>query len=205
VRRAPLLMNSKTNPKMNVGTLFAAIVFAVIVCLAVLLWRDGTIDADSILGGNAVPVPSGVLPSQPIPEDGAVPTSTAVSENPPPPSDFPVVQATSGTSVSGFVHLPLSEPVREVLGLKIFEMSVNADGFTPPVLVLTAGDRVQLDVSATAGRVDLGIPGLGAYLEVPGGERRSIGFDAAASGTYPFSCRAFCPNGKEISGTVIVR
>jgi len=173
---------------MKNDTLFAGIVIAAVVILGVFLWQDGSLDRIGVLGDMRAlsPRPAGTVPS----------------ENPPLPEEFTTPQAT--TSVPA-VPLPLSEPTREVLGLKIFGITATPDGFVPSSLVFAAGDRVQIDVTAVGSRFDLGVPGLGAYLDVPEGETRSVSFDVNASGTYPFACRGFCPNGQEVSGVIIVQ
>jgi hypothetical protein len=190
-------------PKRNTDALFAGLIFAVAVLLGVLLWYDGTLVIPFLAENSAYRTAPAAPAVQPVSEPAM--SSGAVSETPPLPSDFPPAQATSTIAASDFAHVPLSLPTSEVPGLKIFSMSASADGFAPSVLVLSVGDRVQLNVTASGDRFDLGIPKLGAYIEIPGGEERSVSFDVSASGTYPFFCRAYCPGGRELSGTIVVR
>jgi len=202
--RTPLLMNGMP----GIDKRFVAIVVSAAVLLGLLSLVDlGYIGAP--WGGERVLLPGA---NYEIPH-GAQPTdSVPVYENPPLPSEFPIAQPTTTdilvpppvVPVSPVV-LPLSVPSRTFLGLKIFDMTATVDGFSPSTIVVSSGDRVELDVTAVGVRFDMGIPLLSSYLDIPAGEQRSVSFDAGAPGEYLFACRGYCPNGKEISGKIIIQ
>jgi|GEM_PF-5352416 heme/copper-type cytochrome/quinol oxidase subunit 2 len=194
------------NPATGVDKQFVAIVVSAAVLLGILSLGDlGYIG----VSGGEVPSPQ---VNYELPQGAQSTDSLPVYENPPLPSEFPGMQPTTTDILVPPpvvpvppVALPLTVPSRTLLGLKIFEITATLDGFSPATIVVSSGDRIQLDVTAMGARIDIGIPRLSTYLEVPEGETRSASFDAGAPGEYPFACRGYCPNGKEISGMVVVR
>ena len=190
-----------TSPK-NSDAQFPVLVITAAVLLGVILWQGGFLSGIGSLGSERAPVSQS--PSRP-PTGDAASGSAFVFENPPLPYDLFLGNATGTGTLTPLPKPPLTEPSRVMSGLKIFEIAASVNGFVPSTLVVSVGDRVQLDVIAAGERFDIGIPGLNSYLDIPAGEQRSIGFEVTTPGEYKFSCRGYCPNGKEISGMVIVQ
>lgn len=186
--------------------------FTIVILAAVLLGLFSLVDLGYIrTPGDDGPVRTPSPVSYNAPRGPQATDTLPVYENPPLPSEFPVVQPTTTdssvpppTPVPPVV-LPLSVPSRTLLGLKIFDITATVDGFVPSTIVVSSGDRIELDVTAVDARFDIGIPKLSSYLDIPANETRSVSFDASAPGEYPFACRGYCPNGKEISGKLIVQ
>ena len=87
--------------------------------------------------------------------------------------------------------------------IRTFDLSITDNGFEPSELVVNKGDTVQINLSSIGGNYDFFIPAIGIYQTVEAGEKKRVGFQALASGTYVFQCRDLCPD-DEIKGSLIV-
>ncbi|MBI4033938.1 MAG: cupredoxin domain-containing protein [Candidatus Brennerbacteria bacterium] len=85
-----------------------------------------------------------------------------------------------------------------------FNMTVSSAGFNPNSITVRKGDAVQIRLTAVGGDYDFDMPYKGLYVMVPEGETKQITFGINTAGSYGFMCRDFCPQGRTISGTLIV-
>ncbi|HXF44137.1 MAG TPA: cupredoxin domain-containing protein [Candidatus Paceibacterota bacterium] len=88
--------------------------------------------------------------------------------------------------------------------LGIFKMTVNSSGFDPSNITVNLGDIVQILITASGDDFDFSVPYSGLYTKVNDGETKQVTFGATSAGTFVFQCRDFCPQGKTISGSIIV-
>ena len=89
-----------------------------------------------------------------------------------------------------------------------FKIKAERGTFSPSELVFEKGQRVQIEFVAVDGDYDLDIaPPIGAYVTAKKGQSSTFGFDAGKnnSGVYTFSCRNYCPEGREMKGTIVVK
>lgn len=86
----------------------------------------------------------------------------------------------------------------------IFNMTVGRNGYEPSIITVKQGNLVQIRLTALDGDYDFSMPYKGLYQFVKEGETRQISFGVKTSGTFAFECRDFCPDGKKITGELIV-
>jgi len=93
-------------------------------------------------------------------------------------------------------------------GISVFKLKAEQGTFSPSELVLEKGQRVQIEFIAVDADYDLDIaPPIGAYIVAKKGQSSMFGFDAEKNkeGVYTFSCRDYCPAGKEMKGKIVVK
>jgi len=87
-----------------------------------------------------------------------------------------------------------------------YTIAASKDGFSPNEIRVTQGVSVTLVLSATDGAYDIAFEyPEGARLEAEEGELSgALFFGVDEKGEFAFSCEKKCPEGKKISGTIIV-
>lgn len=88
--------------------------------------------------------------------------------------------------------------------LNIFNMAVSAAGYEPDSITVKKGDIMTIRLTAQGGTYDVQIPYTGHYAKVSNGETKEVSVGMNTAGTYTFLCRDFCPQGRTISGSIIV-
>ena len=106
-----------------------------------------------------------------------------------PSQDIPITSKSSGSNVSNY---------------KVFNVNVSASGYNPSEIVANKGDVVEINLTASGGSFDIFSRSAGFYVSASDGKIGKITFTPSDSGTYDFSCRDYCPNGKIISGKLII-
>ncbi|MEK7169261.1 MAG: cupredoxin domain-containing protein [Patescibacteria group bacterium] len=106
-----------------------------------------------------------------------------------PSQDIPITSKSSGSNVSNY---------------KVFNVNVSASGYNPSEIVANKGDVVEINLTASGGSFDIFSRSAGFYVSASDGKIGKITFTPSDSGTYDFSCRDSCPNGKIISGKLII-
>ncbi len=89
-----------------------------------------------------------------------------------------------------------------------YEIKGEGGAFQPAELIVPEGGRVQINFTAVDADYDISFaPPIGAYLKAKKGETATFGFDASNSkvGAYTFVCKDFCPSGKEMKGTLVIK
>ena len=92
--------------------------------------------------------------------------------------------------------------------VSIFKIKAENGAFFPDELVISKGQRVQIDFSAVGADYDLDIASpIGAYIISKKDTTNVFGFntDKSKEGIYTFSCRDYCPKGKEMKGRIVVK
>jgi heme/copper-type cytochrome/quinol oxidase subunit 2 len=90
--------------------------------------------------------------------------------------------------------------------VKVFDIQASQAGISPASIVVSKGDRVQFNFTATDNKYDLAIAApVGAYVTAGKGESTSLSFTVATVGTYEFACQSFCPMGNRVAGSLIVQ
>jgi len=97
-----------------------------------------------------------------------------------------------------------SSPGKTEKKIRIFDMKVSKDGFSPNNLVVNRGDTIQINMTALDGDYDFSMPVGHFYQFSKIGETKNITFDATLDGTFVFECRDHCPTGKVIKGKIVV-
>ncbi len=88
--------------------------------------------------------------------------------------------------------------------VRVFEMKINKDGYSPNNFTVNLGDIVNIKITSVDGDYDFNLPSINSYFVVKRGEIKTTTFGATSAGTWNFSCRDYCPSGKIIKGTIVV-
>lgn len=103
----------------------------------------------------------------------------------------------------------ITKPAEVVTGnINIFKLKAENGAFSPNELVFGKGQRVQIEFTAVGADYDLNIAlPIGAYIVAKKDKTEVFGFDAEKNkeGVYTFSCRDYCPAGKEMKGKIVVK
>lgn len=89
--------------------------------------------------------------------------------------------------------------------LSEYEITASPAGYAPNRIVVREKDIVTLRLKSSGGRFDIYSPAMGFYLDSKDGETVHTRFRTLGSGTYLFECRDFCPAGKKVQGTMVVK
>lgn len=89
-----------------------------------------------------------------------------------------------------------------------YEIKIIGGEFFPNEVIIEEKGNVQVGVVATDAAYDVSFPApIEKYLLMKKGQAAVFGFDAGAvqAGTYQFSCRDKCPEGKKMEGKLVIR
>ncbi len=91
-------------------------------------------------------------------------------------------------------------------GVRVVKMEAFRYGYRPDPVVVNAGEKVRLLVTATDVMHGFGIAELGINRKLPPGKETVIEFTAPKAGTYSIDCTVFCgPGHGGMEGRLIVR
>ncbi len=103
------------------------------------------------------------------------------------------------------LEAPASPNPEDPSKMVFYDLKATKNGFEPSTITVREGDSLRFDFTAVDGDYDLEIPYLGVYFfVVPKGVTRTLSTGTGPAGTYEFSCRDYCPEGKKITGKLIV-
>jgi len=157
-----------------------AVVIAIIVITVLLMAR----------GGTGTPAPQG----------------SAAQTNP--ANDFPGTPSQTRATVSGAVTIPdanstsvpsnVAKPTTVVAAginqpdasARTFEVSVNANKFSPDTIIVKVGDRVRINFTAVDKDYGFTQPDYGFSVPLPKGQKKFVEFGATAEGKFTFYCKS---------------
>jgi hypothetical protein len=118
----------------------------------------------------------------------------------------------SGTEISLEPSAPVKVtggPLASVESPTLFyEIKIIGGEFFPSEVIIEEKGNVQVGVVATDATYDVSFPApIEKYLLMKKGQAAVFGFDAGAiqAGTYQFSCRDKCPEGKKMEGRLVFK
>ena len=77
--------------------------------------------------------------------------------------------------------------------------------FTPNVITVKKGEKVNLNLVSESGIHGIGIPGLGISQRMEVGADVSIALPTDTAGTFDFKCNVPCGSGhREMKGTIVI-
>jgi len=165
------------------------VIVAVIVLISVFL--NGKKNRDAL---NET---TGIVPSVKSSSTATFVPLTATDKNISATKPVEVVTPSVGTST-----------VAKSRSISVFRIKAENGVFSPSELVFEKGQRVQIEFTAAGADYDLDItPPIGAYIVAKKDKTVAFGFDAENNkeGVYAFSCRDYCPEGKEMKGKIIIK
>lgn len=102
-----------------------------------------------------------------------------------------------------------TKPAEVITGnVNVFKLKAENGVFSPSELVLEKGQRVQIEFTAVGADYDLDIaPPIGAHIVAKKDKTVVFGFDTEKNkeGVYIFSCKDYCPAGKEMKGKIVIK
>lgn len=101
----------------------------------------------------------------------------------------------------------ISDPSAPQENISVYKITAKDGVFSPNEFIFEKGKRVQMQLVSEDATYDLDIAmPIGAYVTAEAGKSAIFGFDTKdKEGVYVFSCKNFCPTGKEMKGKIIIK
>ena len=98
-----------------------------------------------------------------------------------------------------------SPPVASTTNARIIQVTSENWKFTPNVITVKKGEKVQLQVTGISGIHGFAVPGLNINQRVEPGQTVTIDLPTDAAGTYQFFCSIPCgPGHKDMKGQIVI-
>ena len=88
--------------------------------------------------------------------------------------------------------------------LRLFNLEIKGDKFTPDTIIVNKGDIVSLTITAVDKNYDFTQPDFGFKKSISKGQTQEIGFQASAVGKFTFFCSACGGPDKGPVGYIII-
>lgn len=88
--------------------------------------------------------------------------------------------------------------------LRVFNIKISKDGFSPSKIVVREDDVVQFNLTAVGSLYDLSVPHLEYYNDISQDKNIEFSFEASPAGRFSFFCKDKCPESGVVKGELII-
>lgn len=100
---------------------------------------------------------------------------------------------------------PLQQPAATATDARVIRVTSENWKFSPNVITVKKGEKVQLQVTGVSGTHGFAVPDLGINVPVPPGQTVTIDLPTDKEGTFALFCSIFCGSGHSgMKGRVVI-